>query len=89
MTTDSNEYTLTMARVYAGQGHWQKAVETYRHLVRIHPERLELRAALQAAEKELAAGGVRKLDDLQPLLERWLKLQARARQLRRLKKIRG
>ena len=89
MVLDSNEYTLTMAQVYAAQGHWKKAVEIYRHLVRVQPERADLREALKTAEQRLEAAGARRLDDLAPLLQTWLKLQTRLNQLQKLKKLKG
>jgi hypothetical protein len=31
MEKETDFYTGTMAKVYAGQGHWDKAAEIYRH----------------------------------------------------------
>jgi hypothetical protein len=84
MAVDRDEYTLTMARVYAGQGHWQKAVEIYRQLVMEQPEREDLRDGLKAAEEALLAQGSSQLDELAPLLQTWLKLQIRYHHLKRL-----
>ena len=87
MADYKDEYTLTMAQVYAGQGHWQKAVEIYRHLLLEEPEREDLREGLKAAEEALVEQGVRKLDELSPLLQTWLKLQTRYHHLKKLKNI--
>ena len=87
MTSDSNEYTRTMAQVYAAQGHWEKAVEIYRYLVLQEPDREDLRNALQDAEKRLVRDGVKRPDDLFPLLRTWLRLQTRVHQIEKLKKI--
>lgn len=87
MAVPGDEYTLTMARVYAGQGHWKKAVEIYRHLLMQQPERKELRDELEAAEKALAAQGSAQLDDLAPLLQTWLRLQSRYHHLKRLRQL--
>jgi hypothetical protein len=84
MAVHRDEFTLTMAQVYAGQGHWKKAVEIYRHLVMAQPEREDLRQGLNAAEKALVAQGSRQLDELAPLLQTWLKLQSRYHHLKRL-----
>ena len=83
----TDEYTLTMARVYAGQGHWKKAVEIYRHLVMEEPERDDLREALEAAEEALVDQGGGHLDELAPLLQTWIKLQTRYQHLKKLKKM--
>lgn len=87
MGSDSNEYTLTMAQVYAGQGHWEKAVEIYRHLAGEQPGREDLQDALRVAQEHLEQVGAKQLEDLAPLLETWLKLQTRVHQLQKLKKI--
>ena len=87
MTPDSNAYTLTMAQLYADQGHWQKAVEIYSHLAEEQPENEDLAAALKQAEARLAESRIRRLEDLSPLLRKWLKLQTRFNQLQKLKKL--
>ena len=87
MALDSNEYTLTMAQVYAGQGHWNKAVDIYRHLVEEQPEREDLRDALQSAQEHLEAQAVKRLEDLAPLLKTWLQLQNRVHQIEKLRKL--
>ena len=87
MADDKNDYTLTMARVYAGQGHWKKAVEIYRHLVMEQPEREDLRDGLKAAEEALMEQGASLLDELAPLLQTWLRLQTRCHHLEKLKRI--
>jgi hypothetical protein len=84
MVVHRDEFTLTMAQVYAGQGHWKKAVEIYRHLVMEQPEREDLRQGLKAAEEALVARGSSQLDELAPLLQTWLKLQIRQHQMKRL-----
>lgn len=87
MVVHRDEFTLTMAQVYAGQGHWKKAVEIYRHLVMEQPEREDLRQALKAAEEALVAQGRSQLDGLAPLLQTWLKLQIRCHQMKRLQQL--
>jgi hypothetical protein len=89
VTLESNEYTLTMARVYAGQGHWEKAVEIYRYLAAAQPDREDLQDALHDAQKRLEEQGAKRLEDLSPLLKTWLTLQTRVHQLRKLSKIKG
>ena len=37
MNQKVNIYTETMAKVYADQGHWEKVVEIYRHLLAMEP----------------------------------------------------
>jgi hypothetical protein len=87
MVVHRDEFTLTMAQVYAGQGHWKKAVEIFRHLVMKQPEREDLRQGLKAAEEALVAQGSSQLDELAPLLQTWLKLQIRCHQMKKLQQL--
>jgi len=89
MQFDPSAHTLTMAKVYAAQGHWEKAVEIYRHLLHQAPDREDIRTALAAAEARLAASGPRRMDELGPLLRRWLDLHTRCARLRQLKRMKG
>ena len=52
MSQEVNIYTETMAKVYADQGHWEKAAEIYHHLVQKDPERHDLRDSLAQAQIE-------------------------------------
>ncbi|MFZ0131956.1 MAG: hypothetical protein WAK95_05390 [Desulfobacterales bacterium] len=47
--------TATMAKIYAGQGHYDLAAEIYRHLLRENPDRREWADALGTIETKLAA----------------------------------
>ena len=53
MEKETDFYTGTMAKVYAGQGHWDKAAEIYRHLLRMEPERTDYLEALAEACVEI------------------------------------
>ena len=78
--------TVTMARIYAQQGHIQKAVEIYRYLVEAHPDRNDLREELTELESRMVAGeGTKK--NLEKLLVEWVRLLSAYRQLQILKEI--
>ncbi|MFZ0613559.1 MAG: hypothetical protein WAM73_15075 [Desulfobacterales bacterium] len=47
--------TATMAKIYAGQGHYDMAAEVYRHLLREDPDRRDWADALGMIETKLAA----------------------------------
>jgi hypothetical protein len=87
MKKDNQFYTLTMARVYAGQGYFEKAADIYRHLLAREPGRGDLAKAL--AEAEQAAQENRKSDHdrLVALLVRWLDLAAGRRRIDRLQQV--
>jgi hypothetical protein len=87
MANARQHYTLTMARLLAEQGHWQEAVEIYRHLVREQPGREELASALAAAERRLQAPSGKTAADLVPLFEGWIRLLFRAQRMRRLQRL--
>jgi len=86
MTQQVDIYTETMAEVYADQGHWEKVVEIYRHLLAIEPERLEYADALAEAENQMKIS--RKApEQLVPLFREWIDLLFKLEALQKLKKL--
>jgi tetratricopeptide (TPR) repeat protein len=69
--------TVTMAELYAQQGYYRKAVEIYRRLLRLHPEREDLRKALSQAEEELTRRPVPSRKELGLMLKEWVGLMER------------
>jgi len=80
-------YTATMAKVYADQGHFEKSVEIYRHLLKREPHRQELKDALREVEQKLKVENETRDRDLAPLFEEWLNLLMKRRNLQKLKKL--
>ena len=80
-------YTATMAKVYAGQGYFEKSAKIYRHLLKLEPDRQEFKAALWEVEQKLKAQKEMHPRDLTPLFEKWLDLLLRRRNLQKLKKL--
>jgi lipopolysaccharide biosynthesis regulator YciM len=72
--------TLTMARIYAQQEHYQKAIEIYRHLAAAHPERIDIRDELAAVEAEMASAAASE-NNLDRLLSEWVRLMVAYRRL--------
>jgi hypothetical protein len=89
MSQEVNIYTETMAKVYADQGHWEKAAEIYHHLVQKDPERQDLRDALAQAQKERDENPDKRPEKLVPLLREWIELLLQHEKLERLKKLRN
>jgi cytochrome c-type biogenesis protein CcmH/NrfG len=87
MDKETDFYTGTMAKVYAGQGHWHKAAEIYRHLLRMEPERTDYLEALAEAERMLSATDKRPVEDLAPLFHQWIDLLLKYKNLQRLRRL--
>ena len=88
MKPDVNIYTETMAKVYADQGHWTKAVEIYQHLVQVQPQRQDLAAALRHARQKVKEQPDSRRENLIPLFREWIELLLQQEKLERLKKLR-
>ena len=89
MSREVDIYTETMAKVYADQGHWEKVVEIYRHLLAMEPDRLEYADALAEAENRLKMNEIHRKapDHLIPLFREWIQLLFKFEALRKLKKL--
>ena len=87
MEKETDFYTGTMAKVYAGQGHWDKAAEIYRHLLRMEPERTDYLEALAEAERMLSAAGKGPDGDLASLFHEWIDLLLKYKNLQRLRRL--
>jgi cytochrome c-type biogenesis protein CcmH/NrfG len=88
MSQDVDIYTETMAKVYADQGHWAKAVKIYRHLVQLEPHRQDLLDALEHARQKMEEPPDAAPDKLVPLFRKWIELLLRQEKLDRLRKLR-
>ena len=89
MIKDLDFYTVTMARVYEDQGHFEKAAEIYRYLLKQAPERKDIADALAEAEKRLDAGITKSADDLTPLIGEWIHLMFRYKRLQKLRQLKN
>ena len=88
MSADVDIYTETMAKVYADQGHWAKAVEIYQQLVQIEPQREDIADALAYARQKLETQPDSRPEKLVPLFREWIELLLQQEKLERLKKLR-
>lgn len=98
MTDDPDFYTKTMAKVYANQGYLTKAVEIYRFLLKQAPDRQDLPDRqslhdrqslideLSEIEKKLSEKAP---DDPVLLLSKWIDLELKYNNLKKLKNIRN
>lgn len=89
MEKETDFFTATMARVYADQGHWDKAAEIYRHLLRREPERSDYLEALAEAERKLISTGKKPFENLVPLFHQWFDLMLKYKNLQKLRKLKS
>ncbi|MGD2096970.1 MAG: hypothetical protein PVG35_05270 [Desulfobacterales bacterium] len=85
MKEETDFYTATMAKVYSGQGLWDKAAEIYRHLLALEPERDDYLAALAEVEKKAKQKRQKSFDDLDALFHQWFDLMLKYKYLLKLR----
>ena len=88
MNQDVDIYTETMAKLYADQGHWSKAVEIYRHLVQSEPQRQDLIDNLEHARQKMEEQSDSGPEDLVSLFQEWIELLLHQEKLERLRTLR-
>ena len=89
MDTDGDKtfYTVTMARVYADQGHYEDAARIYRHLLDQTPDRSDLKEALDDVLAKLPKAPSH-WNEVALWVERWAQLVIRSRALDQLRQTR-
>lgn len=89
MGQDSPSGTVTLARVFAEQGHWERSAEIYRKLLQQNPGRQDLERALAEAEAALRAAGPAPSQALVGLLQEWIDLLLKYDGLRKLRRFKA
>jgi hypothetical protein len=87
MTADLDFQTATMAKVLADQGHFKKAADIYKNLLKREPHRQDLAAALAEVEERISESGKLPDENLEFLLGEWVKLVIGYKQLRILRSV--
>ncbi len=87
MDEGNDFYTVTMAKVYADQGHLEKAAEIYRYLLKHEPDRLELIKSLSEIDKKISEREKKDLKKLVSLFSEWIDLIFDFNRLQKLKKL--
>lgn len=85
MENNADFNTETMARIFADQGHFDRAAGIYRLLLEADPGRSDLANALAAVEAQAAAGTAKSPADLEPLMAAWIDLLLTYRNILKLK----
>lgn len=86
MSAEKDFETETMARIYADQGHYDKAAVIYRRLLMLSPERDDLRRrllAIEAKQNQVAGQG------LAEQFGEWVQLLMKKKQIDNLRKLRS
>ncbi len=89
MIPDNDFRTATMARVYSSQGHYEKAAQIYKHLLKREPDRQDLSRELAGVEKKLHEKEKGSNEDLGALFSTWVDFILRYKRMRYLRKIKG
>ena len=87
MIPDNDFKTVTMAKVYAGQGHYEKAAEIYKYLLKNEPDNPDLARALAGVENKLHPKTRGSSEDLGKLFSTWIDLILRYKKMKYLRKI--
>ncbi len=87
MAADLDFQTATMAKVFADQGHYEKAADIYRNLLKREPKRQDLANALSEVEERISEAGKSSDENLVFLLGEWVELVFRYKQLRFLRSV--
>lgn len=88
MIDDTEIYTQTMAKIYADQGHLEKAAEIYRHLLVKEPDRQDLILASAEVEQRLQNSGRKDEAFLVSLFDQWIHMALVWKNIRRLRTLR-
>ena len=89
MEKETEFYTATMARVYADQGHLEKAAEIYRHLLKSEPGRDDYLEALAGVERKIVSSGKKPAERLAPLFHQFFDLLLKFKSLQKLRKLKS
>ena len=84
---DTAFYTATMARVYAEQGHTEKALEIYKYVLEQEPERTDVVEAISKIEETLSQETPTVDKRHLQLFQKWIALMLTHIRLTSLKKI--
>ncbi len=90
MKDNADFYTITMAKVYENQGHFEKAIKIYKHILENEPDRIDVSQALTVVEQKKLHTKKRNEDELVALFEKWIELSLtydKLNTLRLLKKV--
>ncbi len=86
MTDHAQRYTKTLAKLYADQGHFDKAIEIYQHLVKKFPERKDILDDFSDLKVKMQRIKTSNEPELAVLFQQWFDLLAKYRQINGIQK---
>jgi len=89
MINNHDFYTVTLAKVYEDQGHWEKAADIYRYLLEQDPDRQDFAKALAENERKMDTAIKKTSNDLIPLFREWIDLSVRYSRLQKLRRFKS
>lgn len=87
MANEKDIQTATMARIYAEQGHYEKAAGIYKFLLGKDPDRQDLADALEEVRQKQNRNKRGTGNDLARLIDEWFSLLLRFHRMQQLKNI--
>ncbi|PIP36982.1 MAG: hypothetical protein COX19_17880 [Desulfobacterales bacterium CG23_combo_of_CG06-09_8_20_14_all_51_8] len=80
MNDPAPRYTRTLARLYADQGHYDKALEVYRHLMKQFPDRRDISEGFSDLKERIQRIQTSNEPELAPLFREWFDLLIKYKQ---------
>jgi len=86
MNDPAQRYTKTLAKLYADQGHFDKAIEIYQHLVKKFPEREDILDDFSDLKIKMQRIKISNEPELAVLFKQWIELLAKYKQVNAIQK---
>ena len=86
MNDPARRYTKTIAKLYADQGHYDKAIEIYQYLVTNFPDREDILDDFSDLKIKLQRIKTSKKPNLAVLFQQWFDLLAEYKQIKAIQK---
>jgi tetratricopeptide (TPR) repeat protein len=86
MSNPDQRYTKTLAKLYADQDHFDKAIEIYQHLIEKFPEREDLLDDFEDLKVKMQRIKTSNEPELAVLFKQWFDLLAQYRQINTIQK---
>ncbi len=86
MNNPAQQYTKTLAKLYADQGHYDKAIEVYQHLIKQFPAREDILDDFSDLKVKIQRIKTSNEPELAVLFRQWFDLLIKYKQIHDIKK---
>lgn len=86
MNDPTQRYTKSLAKLYADQGHYEKAIEIYKHLMKKFPEREDIIDDFSDLKIKMQRIKISNEPELAVLFQQWFDLIAKYKQINAIQK---